>query len=82
MSQDRRIGSFQLNDLTFAFPPFPLLSQWKQIESNTLCNRKNPPRTDCDRIHCACTHVIEVGLNKAIEVILVDEGMMAYLAFN
>ncbi|XP_023314043.1 laccase-2-like [Trichogramma pretiosum] len=71
---DRRMGTFQLNHISLKFPPFPLLSQWEEIGPDTLCNRTHTPRADCQREHCACTHVIQVGLNQVVELVLVDEG--------
>ena len=75
MDADQRIGSFQLNHISYKQQSFSLLSQWEQITPNMLCNRERPPPgRDCERQHCACTHVIPLKLDSVVELIFVDEG--------
>ncbi|KAJ8683451.1 hypothetical protein QAD02_019243 [Eretmocerus hayati] len=74
VSQNRSIGTMQLNHISMKLPPFPLMSQWYMLDDNTLCNSTTIPRGECIRGYCACTHVLQVKLNSVIELVMVDEG--------
>ncbi|KAJ8683447.1 hypothetical protein QAD02_019239 [Eretmocerus hayati] len=73
-SSNRSIGTMQLNHITLKLPTVPLMSQWSQIDPNTICNSTNIPRGQCARESCACTHVLQVRLNSVVELVLIDEG--------
>ncbi|XP_014238681.2 laccase-like [Trichogramma pretiosum] len=74
VASNMRIGSLQFNNINLKLQSFPLLSQRNEIRADTFCNSTNLPARDCTKTQCACTHVLQVGLNQVVEVVFVDEG--------
>nr|BCO16709.1 laccase [Chiromantes haematocheir] len=71
VSEEWQVNTPQINDISFAFPASPPLSQ-PQDEQPTLClYGQDPP---CDGDFCSCTYVLEVALGETVEFVLVDEG--------
>ncbi|EFN74336.1 Laccase-4 [Camponotus floridanus] len=68
--KDAHVASV-VNDIIFQLPSSPLLSQFRDIPPNTICNDTHKP-DNCGNI-CSCTHVIELPYNGIIELIVIDE---------
>jgi hypothetical protein len=50
--------------ITFAFPPLPMLSQPDDIDPSWLCNASTVDFESCTHDMCYCTHQISVKLNQ------------------
>ncbi|XP_069688622.1 uncharacterized protein [Periplaneta americana] len=63
----------QLNHISLKLPPFPLLSQYGDLDARyPFCNEST--EVNCENKYCECTHVIEVPLGAVLELILIDKG--------
>ncbi|XP_065201897.1 uncharacterized protein LOC135832526 isoform X2 [Planococcus citri] len=71
-------GSFKVanvNNITFTYPPSPLISQIADVPKEILCNGEKLP-SDCDKENgntCQCTHVIDINVGSVVELILVHQ---------
>ncbi|XP_071552768.1 LOW QUALITY PROTEIN: uncharacterized protein [Panulirus ornatus] len=72
VSEEWRINTPQLNDVTFVFPDAPPLSQPDASRQHTFCRYGEPP--SCEGDFCSCTYVLEVALGETVEMVLVDQG--------
>ncbi|XP_054289636.1 uncharacterized protein LOC129004939 [Macrosteles quadrilineatus] len=63
----------QMNNLSYASPPSPLLTQLYDIPPDMFCQNAECP-VDGSRV-CDCTHVIRVPLNSVVEFMLVHAEM-------
>lgn len=77
MPAERHGGTPQLNDISFQFPSYPLLSQPEQIRPGSLCNASSVP-SSCVKKYCACTHVLQVELHSVVELVFVSEGKLNF----
>ncbi|KAK5650033.1 hypothetical protein RI129_001062 [Pyrocoelia pectoralis] len=64
----------QLNYISLKLPPVPLLPGRDQLDTNKFCNRFNTQ--NCNETFCECTHVLEVPLSSAVELIIIDKGFV------
>ncbi|PSN32868.1 hypothetical protein C0J52_23401 [Blattella germanica] len=64
----------QLNNLTFTFPPSPLLTQAEDLAPDLMCRKEAPPPRCQGSPICECVHVIDLPLGATVELILVDQG--------
>ncbi|CAB3380548.1 Hypothetical predicted protein [Cloeon dipterum] len=62
----------QLNNVTWASPSFPLLTQWQQITSTTLCTDQYNTPTGCEGSHCVCPNTLLVQTGDLVEIVLYD----------
>ncbi|KAL1450932.1 hypothetical protein WDU94_003242 [Cyamophila willieti] len=66
------------NNVSFIFPPSPLVSQLDQVDPLSLCSstdETNLPHLPCTQEKlCHCTHLIRVPLHAVVQVTLVDKG--------
>uniref|UniRef100_A0A8D8T1Y9 Laccase-25 n=1 Tax=Cacopsylla melanoneura TaxID=428564 RepID=A0A8D8T1Y9_9HEMI len=66
------------NNVSFLFPPSPLVSQLDEVDPLSLCSSTdglNLPHPPCTQEHlCHCTHLIRVPLHTVVQVTLVDKG--------
>lgn len=60
-----------IDEISYAAPAFPLLSQYYDNDPNSFCNGDKRP-TDCD-MYCQCVHKIDIPLNAIVEIVLIDE---------
>ncbi|NP_001155159.1 laccase-like precursor [Nasonia vitripennis] len=65
---------FQLNNINFEIPPFPLLTQFDMIDQTSLCNSSTVG--DCFTKYCRCPHVLQVEFKSVVELVIVDEGFV------
>nr|XP_039255938.1 laccase-like [Styela clava] len=67
----------QFNNITFAFPKYPMQTQYDQIDTTQNCNPESEgwSRTQfCQGDFCTCTYVIEVKVGNLVELVFYDEG--------
>ena len=64
-----------INGKKFVFPPAPILTQPDDFEQQAL---KCDLSANCNPndIHCWCTHVVEVGYNKVIQIVVSSVGLI------
>lgn len=63
-----------INNISFTYPPFSLLTQSDEITESLFCDEFNLPLRCADRPQCPCIHRIKVDLNSVVELNLVDES--------
>lgn len=51
----------QINDISFASPPFALLPQRHLVEDDSIFCNASTVSTDCKTNYCQCPHVIQVS---------------------
>nr|XP_039257018.1 laccase-5-like [Styela clava] len=74
----------QLNNVSFAFPKYPMLTQSKYIDDDHLCNpetaqwNRNTSRF-CQNNFCSCPYVINAKVGNLVELVLYDEGMFPFV---
>ncbi|KAK7083882.1 Mco1p [Halocaridina rubra] len=71
VSEEWKINTPQMNDISFIFPDSPPLSQPEAPMPN-LCKYGETP--SCEGDYCSCTYVLEVALGETVEFVLVDQG--------
>lgn len=60
-----------INNISFATPPAPPLSQLKDIPKEMICDQDNLP-SKCNSSFCTCTHIIKIKRNAVVEFIILD----------
>ncbi|XP_027212523.2 uncharacterized protein [Penaeus vannamei] len=73
VSPEWQRNSPQVNDLTFAFPQAPPLSQ-PNVNIPKLCLYGQDVSPFCEGDFCQCTYVVEVALGDTVEMVLVSQG--------
>lgn len=65
-----------INNFSFTYPPFSLLTQKGQIREDMFCDEENVPEKCLNRVTapCPCIHRIKVNLNSTVELTIVDES--------
>ncbi|XP_064108161.1 uncharacterized protein LOC135216685 [Macrobrachium nipponense] len=61
----------QVNDISFALPSAPPLSQPEALKESICRYGEDPP---CVSDYCTCTYTMEVALGETVEMIIIDEG--------
>ncbi|XP_077975451.1 uncharacterized protein LOC120332721 [Styela clava] len=79
MPRNSHLYTPQLNNISFAFPKHPMLTQYEQIDSTQNCDpeaaRWNQSRSEfCQDDFCMCTYVIDVKVGNLVELVIYDEG--------
>lgn len=69
-----RFKMYRFNNLTFTFPPSPLLTQPDDIPFSIMCNEVNIPKKCEGKPVCECVHINHVPLGSTVEIILFDQG--------
>lgn len=69
-----RIKMYRFNNITFTFPPSPLLTQPDDIPMNIMCNENNIPTKCSGKSVCECVHIIHIPMGSTVEIILFDQG--------
>ena len=75
-STSKKVFTPQINNISMMMPSSPLLYQWNDIPKGLICNQTNkdticPPNQS---EYCSCIHVLEIGLNELVELVIIDEG--------
>ncbi|KAG1687825.1 Laccase-2 [Nymphon striatum] len=64
-----------INNISSTMPSSPILFQHDQINPEDICYDPEPLRACYGKdSFCECIHVLKVGLNSVVEVLLIDEG--------
>lgn len=63
-----------MNNITFTFPPSPLLSQLTDVNYKTLCNSLTLPDNCNNREICECVHIEYIPLGTTVELVFIDQG--------
>lgn len=62
-----------VNNITFQFPSFPLLTESQRIDESMFCDVPNIKRQSCikkvDETICKCIHRLKVKLNASVEIV-------------
>ncbi|XP_067008292.2 uncharacterized protein [Anabrus simplex] len=66
-----------INNLTFMLPSSPLLFELAEVDSELPCNQDYLPAR-CRDPHnggfCQCTHIMNIPLGNAVELVLINQG--------
>ncbi|CAH2001521.1 unnamed protein product [Acanthoscelides obtectus] len=64
---------YRMNNISFTFPPSPLLVQPDEASNMAVCNEE---QKRCDgKEMCSCVHVEQIPLGSSVEVVLYDQGV-------
>ncbi|KAF2894896.1 hypothetical protein ILUMI_11279, partial [Ignelater luminosus] len=63
-----------MNNITFTYPPSPLLTQREDVPETNICNSLNKPEQCQNMEICECVHVEQIPLGANVELIIVDQG--------
>lgn len=73
---------YRMNNITFTYPPSPLLTQREDVPETNICNSLNKPE-QCQKIEiCECVHVEQIPLGANVELIIFDQGKKAYFFYH
>ncbi|XP_014282533.2 uncharacterized protein [Halyomorpha halys] len=68
----------RLNNITFMFPPSPILSQGiPEGSEGTVCSQRNSKECSESSPICECTHVINIPLHSTVEIILINQDILS-----
>lgn len=63
-----------INNISFTYPPFSLLTQPEEVSDSLFCDENNIPAHCIDKPQCPCIYRIKVSLNSTVELVIVDES--------
>ncbi|XP_035911110.1 laccase-2-like [Anopheles stephensi] len=61
-----------INNISLAYPPFPLLTQPDQIDESMFCDEHQRPARCSDRQLCNCIHRVKIELGDLVELYILD----------
>ncbi|XP_055592894.1 uncharacterized protein LOC129744412 [Uranotaenia lowii] len=61
-----------INNLSFTYPPFSLLTQTELIDESMFCDIHNRPERCSDQTLCTCIHRLKIELNSLVELNILD----------
>ncbi|KAH0560390.1 oxidoreductase OpS5-like [Cotesia glomerata] len=62
----------QINDMSFEFPSVPLLTQYEDLSSSSICNEENYKNKECFEGFCKCPLIYSVTKDSLVEMIFAD----------
>nr|CAH7753855.1 unnamed protein product [Callosobruchus chinensis] len=65
---------YRMNNISFTFPPSPLLTQPDDAALDAVCTEEQKQRCDEENI-CSCIHVEQIPLGSSVEIVLYDKGL-------
>ncbi|CAG9860468.1 unnamed protein product [Phyllotreta striolata] len=71
---DARLRQFRTNNISFLFPPSPILTQPTDVPVDLMCNESHLPDRCKDEESCDCVHLEHIPLDSSTEIVLVDQG--------
>jgi hypothetical protein len=71
----------QINDISMQMPPVAALYQYDQIPKDMICDYEQSSYCSNSSIFCRCFHVLEVGLNDLVEVVLFGKDPVGLFPF-
>ncbi|CAG9817316.1 unnamed protein product [Phaedon cochleariae] len=69
-----RMQVHRLNNISFTFPPCPLLTQPGDVPLDLMCNEFNLPDRCKGKDTCECVHLEHIPLGSRTEIVLIDES--------
>ncbi|GJQ69660.1 hypothetical protein Trydic_g18416 [Trypoxylus dichotomus] len=77
-SQDASVDSkrdlYTTNNITFLYPPSPLLTQYNDVPESIICSSEIKPQRCNTKDICECVHVENIPLGASTELVLIDQG--------
>ncbi|KAG5671819.1 hypothetical protein PVAND_001994 [Polypedilum vanderplanki] len=71
---ERVVAVGTINNITFTFPSYSLLTQRDEVDESLFCDESNRPEK-CDDVEiCSCIHRIKVEQGSIVELVIVDEA--------
>lgn len=64
-----------INNISFTFPSFSLLTQPGDVNENLFCDEMNRPQRCNNMQICPCIHRLKVPMNSIVELVVVDETL-------
>ncbi|CAG9834834.1 unnamed protein product [Diabrotica balteata] len=68
------INQYKTNNVSFTFPPSPILTQPTDVPLDLMCNEKNLPERCKNKEHCDCVHLKHIPLGSTTELVLIHQG--------
>jgi len=62
-----------VSNLTFMYPPSPLVTQAADVPVELLCHAESRPK-GCQVLPCECVHQLDVPLGASVQLALHDKG--------
>ncbi|XP_065159182.1 uncharacterized protein [Atheta coriaria] len=76
VSESLRIVTPEMNDIGYKDSRFPLLSERYSFSKKDFCNNETASANkNCTKEYCHCTHVVELPINKVVELVIYDNGV-------
>ncbi|KAG5900311.1 hypothetical protein JTB14_026319 [Gonioctena quinquepunctata] len=69
-----RTRTYRMNNITFTYPPSPLLTQSSDVPVDLMCNESKQPARCSGGGICECVHIEHLPLGSSTEIILIDQG--------
>lgn len=66
------LGYVEINEVSFEYPPSPLLSQRNDVLDSAICNGTTKPTKCKDSTACSCIYMYSVPKNSVVEIVLLD----------
>ncbi|XP_057656269.1 uncharacterized protein LOC130893867 [Diorhabda carinulata] len=66
-------NQYKMNNISFTFPPAPVLTQPYDVPLDSVCNESHLPDR-CHGKHCDCVHLEHIPLGSRTELVLIDQG--------
>lgn len=76
-------GEFaQVDNISFIYPNFPLLTQPWMITNTTYCTQENKLAAQCLNGLCQCPYVIPIKKNSLVELVFINFGEKLFMVIS
>lgn len=65
---------YRMNNITFTYPPSPLLTQTKDVNPDMICDTVDKPKRCLNKGECECVYIEHIPLDSTVELILIDQA--------
>jgi hypothetical protein len=72
----------QINDISMQMPPVAALYQYDQIPKDMICDYEQSSYCSNSSKFCRCFHVLEVGLNDLVEIVLFNKDPLFFVPYS
>lgn len=76
MAYEKKV--YRMNNISFTYPPSPLLTQPENIPTDIICDTKNIEEVCANQTICECVQIINLPLKSSVEVILLDQSNLNF----
>lgn len=73
---------YKMNNVSFTYPPSPLLTQPENVPGDIICDTENIVEICANQTVCECVQIVSVPLKTSVEVILIDHSKLRIYKFN